>query len=150
VQRHVAEDVVEDVRLGEVVQLRFRADDHGRRKPTLSQAFEELPGRNEARHRDRVPPRPRSQSGVHIGEVGHLMRAQPDRLGAVEKHPAAGVAQGSHPPLVQDPPYLVILVRVVAPHLTDERRLLLDVVVVVIVSVRGGLGGRFHRRIRAG
>src|SRR6516225_1449408 len=55
-QRHMAADVVEDVRLLEIIKLVAAPDEAGRREPAAREMSEEYVIRDEARYRDDPPP----------------------------------------------------------------------------------------------
>ena len=70
----MAEDIVEDVGLGEVVELLARADLERRGEAPLLEASKELRGRNEPADADRGPSGARAKPGVHIREIRDTVR----------------------------------------------------------------------------
>ncbi len=114
------EDVVEDVGLGKVVDLRPGTDDDGGGEPPLRQQHKELVRGDEAVDRHGVPPGARLQPGVGLGEVGHPVRAEADGFRSLQEDAAAGAPQLPHPLLVQDAPHRMVLRGVRRPLLLDE------------------------------
>ncbi len=68
--RHVAEHIVEDVRLFQVIQLVGAADEAAGREAPVGQVIEEHLVGHQARHRDHAPAGERREPLVHLAEVG--------------------------------------------------------------------------------
>ena len=76
VHRHVAGDVVEDVRLGQVVELVAVADGDGGGKLAVAQAVEEQERRNVAADRLGLEAGERAQEPVDVFEPRNAIRAR--------------------------------------------------------------------------
>ncbi len=124
VERHVPEDVVEDVRLRQVVDRLLRPDHDGGRELAAREAREErlrgqVPGHGLAlpareRHQERVDRlRPLEERDV----VAHQL----DARRAVEVHAARVLGQELHLAVVQDAPGLLVLLGVARVVLPDVR-----------------------------
>jgi hypothetical protein len=111
-QRHVAEDVVKDVGLGQVVELLARPYGHRRRKSPQRQATEEILGRYEAGDGHGFPSCGWREPAIHFREIGDSLAFETDNVSALQKDPAAVLPQLAHPPLVKHAPDFVVLRRV--------------------------------------
>ena len=83
VHRHVAGDVVEDVRLGQVVELVGRPDGDGGREFAVAQAVEEQECRNVAADRLRLESGQRLQKPVDVLEARDAVRVEAQRVDAL-------------------------------------------------------------------
>jgi len=135
------EHIVDDVRLGQVVHRGLRAHRDRRRKLPLRKEREERLCRQIPGHPPARPIAHRLQTRVHIHELRHLMLVQTDDLRTLQKHPAPKVHQMLHTLLVQKPPHLVVLLRVLLPVLRDLHRIDID-------PVRRKLRRVVRRRLR--
>jgi len=81
-QRHVAEEIVEDIGLDDVVELLGLPEPHRDREAPVGEVREERIVGNEARHRDDPPARRPGEAAVHLLEVRDAApRVEPrDRL----------------------------------------------------------------------
>ena len=68
-QRHVAEEIVEDVGLDDVVELRGRAQPHGHREAAVGEVLEEHEVGQQPRHRHQPPVRRGAEARVHAVEA---------------------------------------------------------------------------------
>jgi len=126
VERHVAKNVVEDVRLGQVIQLAPLSDGDRRRKLPERQALKKALGRDVARHRNGFPASRRSEPAIHFGEIGNGFLLEADGIGAFQEYLAAVLPELVHAPLVQQAPHLVVVFRVRLPVLLDEDGRIVD------------------------
>src|SRR6266536_1644433 len=140
---NVAEDVVKDVRLREIVDLCSSPHSQSGRKSSSLEAAEELARRDESFDADRSPARARDEPAVYIRESGHMLRVEADVLQAAQEDFARRRFQRFHATLVKQTPDIVRLgaVRVVV---------LLDNSGQFIQVVRGCDGGVVHGSRRVG
>ena len=118
--RHMAENVVEQVGLLEIIELREAADEIAHRKHPLGQHREEDQVGHQPRHRHRAPPGPRFQLGVQLGQVGNPRLRQMEQIEPVEKRRDDALAQRRDLPFEQDIPHAVVLAGKVLPALRDD------------------------------
>ena len=111
-QRHVAEEIVEQVGLDQVVELGAGADPHRHRKAPMRQVIVEHRVGDQARHADDAPAGQLLQPRIDRREVGDAV-ADAERLEALHEL-IAGVDLGERRlPLDQQAPHGLVLVRVV-------------------------------------
>jgi hypothetical protein len=72
-QRHVAEEIVEQVGLDQVVELGTLAQPHRHRKPPVREMVVEHGVRDQAGHADHAPAGQRREPGVHRVEIGNAV-----------------------------------------------------------------------------
>ena len=112
-QRAVAEDLVEDVRLLQVVQLFRGADKGGDREALAGQQLEEGLEGNQRRHLGHAPAGAGAEDPVDLAELGDALMRQAQLFDAVEVLLAGAAFQHLHLPGDQGVPHLVLAVRVV-------------------------------------
>src|SRR5688500_16461687 len=105
----MAEHVVEDVRLGQVIELLALPDGDRRRKLSERQALKKSLRRYVSRYRHRLPASGGSEPAIHFGQVGYGLALESDRVRALEEDPAPVAAKLLHPPLVEQAPDVVII-----------------------------------------
>ena len=76
----VAEDLVKDIRLLQVVELITAPDKGGHRKLAVGQQGEEAIERDKRRHRRHRPAGRRLQDGVDLGQLGDALTGQPQSV----------------------------------------------------------------------
>src|SRR5690349_3678204 len=129
VERNVAKNVVEDVGLGQVIELLALPNGDRGGKFSERKALKERFRRDIAVNRYRFPSRRRSESPIDFGEVRNRFLLQANRIGALEENAAAVRPQLLHAALVKHPPNFVVLLRVGVPILLDENGAILYEVV---------------------
>ena len=116
----MAEDVVEDVGLLEIVELRAAADECPGRKLPVGQHLEKWPRWDEAGDGDHLPAGQTLERGVHALEIGDGFGADAERLQTVQILATYMAFKGLALALEQDPPGGVVLGAVALPGLVDD------------------------------
>src|SRR3954464_8280743 len=125
----MAKDIVENVGLGQIVELLAFSDGDSRREFPQRQTLKKSLGGYVPVNGDRFPTRWRREASVYLGQVRHRLLFQADGVSAPEENSAAVLSQLLHAALVQDPPHLVIVGGVGTPVLTDKNGGIVDEVV---------------------
>ncbi len=107
--RHMAEEVVEDVRLLQIVELVLAADEAGRGKATVGEMREEHRIGDEARHGDDMPARRALQPLVEAAEIGNRVGFDAERVQTIEKRLAGAARQNRFLAMEQRAPDRVLL-----------------------------------------
>ena len=118
-QRHVAEHIVENVGLFQIIQFMRLADELAGRETAVRQVFEEHVVRNQAWHGHHLPA---GTLGQHLGqllEIGDLVGTDGQVLHAANEFVAGAPRQQPALTLVQRLPDCVLLGGVVCPALVD-------------------------------
>ncbi len=129
----MAEHVVKDVRLLDVLDLLRLADPEAGGKAAVGEQLEEHEVRHEARHRHDLPARRGAKPLVHDPEVGDAGLADPEGVEPMEEGGEDAALKQGALPVGQRAPGGVIGVGVVGEPLVDEK---------VARVVAGGGGGR--------
>ena len=122
VHGHVAEDIVEDVRLRRVFERLAGAQRGGGGKAPRCDHFKESRAGQVARDRGCVPAGARRQQGVHLSQIGDDVLAQADVVKAVEVLLACMLFELGHAAAHQLGPHGVLVRGIPAPVLLDEIR----------------------------
>src|SRR5690606_5221866 len=117
--RDVAEHIVEDVRLLQVVQLIRLADELARDEAAVGQVVEDDLVRHQPRHADHGPAGQGLKLGVDNLEIGNAARVQVQSVQAAHEGLAGAARQDGHLPLVQGVPGLVFDLGIAGPVLRD-------------------------------
>jgi hypothetical protein len=121
-QRHVTEQVVEQVGLGDVVDLLGLADPPGHRKAPVRQMIEEGQLRQQAFDADQFPARRLAEHAIELIELRDRIRRHAEALLVVDEL-AAGTTNENLPlALEQRRPDVVIAARIAGPGLLDNGR----------------------------
>ncbi len=115
----MAEDVVEDVRLFQIVELVRPADEATGGKAPVGQVIEEHLVGHEAGHGDDRPAGQGVQLAVHLTEVRYALAVQVQRLQSVQELVARSPRQQRRLALVEGDPDLVLGRRIGGPVLID-------------------------------
>ena len=121
-QRHVAEQVVEQVRFGQVVHLLGRADPPRDREAPVREMVEEVELGQQALHADQLPTSGRAQHLVEVVELRDLVRAHVHGALRVEERLAGAADQDLLLALEQLRPDVVVDRRIAGPGLLDHGR----------------------------
>ena len=108
----MAEKIVEQVGLDQVVELGALADPHRHRKSPVREMIVEHRIGDKTRHANHLPPGQRLELGVHTIEVWNAL-ADAQRLEALHELDAGELPGQRRLPLDQQPPYSLILSRIV-------------------------------------
>ena len=117
--RHVAEDIVEDVRLLQVVELVGLADELAGRKAPVGQMVEEHLVGHQTRHRDDAPAGALLQIVAQAAEIGDVLGIDGEVAHALNELVAGSAGQQFALTLVQGFPDAVLFRRVAVPALVD-------------------------------
>jgi hypothetical protein len=115
----MAEDVMEDIRLLQIVELIGRADEGAGRKTPIRQMLEEHRVGHEARNGDHAPAGESQQPVRHALEVRDAGPAQVERLEPAEECVAGPLRKNLRLPVVKRQPDGVVFGRVAVPPLRD-------------------------------
>ena len=116
----MAEDIVKDIGLLEIVELLAAPDERPGGKLPVGQHLEEGPRWDEARHRDHLPTGQAPQSRIHSVEIRHPFGPDAERLEAGEILLAHMPLEGLLLALEQDAPDGVVLGGIAFPALVDD------------------------------
>ena len=119
VQRHVAKDVVEDIRLGDVIERARRADRDGGRKASPRERLEEQLRFQEALDGDSPPSGLRFETSVHLVEVRNAVALQSDHSDPFQERAGRVLLEMLHAAVVESLPDPVVIGRVARPILAD-------------------------------
>ncbi len=115
----MAEDVVEDVRLLEIVELLGPADEATGGEAPVGQVIKEHLIGHETRHRHNGPAGEGVELAVHLAEVGNAFAVQVQRPQAVEEGLAGAAGEQGGLSLVERDPDLMLFGRIARPVLVD-------------------------------
>jgi hypothetical protein len=118
-QWHVAEDVVEDVRLWDVIERSRWTDGHRRREAASRERLEEQLGLQESLHRDSPPAGLRFKACIHLIEVRDAIGLQSDDFDPLEEGAGCVLLKVLHAAVVKRLPDAMVFLRVSRPILTD-------------------------------
>ncbi len=121
-QRHVAEQVVEKIGFGQVVELLGLADPPGDREPPVGQVFEEGQFRQQALDADQLPAGGLAQQRVELVELRDAVGRHAHGALLAQEFVAGAADQDLLLALEQGRPDLVVHRRVVRPGLLDHGR----------------------------
>ena len=119
-QRHVAEHIVEDVRLLQVVELRARADELASGETAVGEVVEEHLVRHEARHGHDLEARARLQLDIDLGEVRNAAAVEVQRLQPAQHGGVSAVLQDVDLASIQEIPHGMFVSRIALPVLVDD------------------------------
>src|SRR5436305_12880061 len=117
----MAVDIVEDIRLLQIVELIAAADETSRWEAAARQEVEEYRIRHEPRHRDDAPPGRAVEDAAQFAEIGDALGGDFEAVQPVEVRGAGAADQQSLLPLEQQPPDRVLLSAVIGPVLLDDK-----------------------------
>ena len=117
----MAADVVEDVRLLQVIELVAPPDEAGRRKAAAREMGEEHIVGNQAGHRDDPPAGRAVEDVAQSAEIRDPVRRNPEPAEPVEILAAGAADQQPLLALEQQPPDRVLFLAVILPILLDRK-----------------------------
>lgn len=115
----MSEDIVEDVRLRDVIKRIRRADRHSGREATQRQRPEEVLRLEKSAHGHRAPSSARFETLVHLLEIWNAIARQPDHFDPVQERIGSTSTEMLHAAVKQRLPDAVVFVRVSRPILAD-------------------------------
>ncbi len=118
--RHMAVDVVEDVRLLQVVELVAMPDETGRGEAPAGEKRKKHVVGNQPRHRDDAPPGHPVEDVAEAAEIGNPACGNPKALQPIEIFPTGAARQQALLALEQQAPDRVLVLAVIPPVLLDE------------------------------
>ena len=119
-QRHMAEQIVEEVGLLDVIDLVGATDPPCHRETAVGQVVEEIQFRQQAFDADQGPAGGGFEHRVDVGELRDAVRGHPHRVLRGEEFVAGAADQDLALALVQLPPHVVVAGAVVVPRLLDD------------------------------
>ena len=126
-QRHMPEDIVEDIGLLDVIELLTRADEVAGGKPTVGEVVEEHLIGDQHRHRHHGPAGERTELFIESTELGDAAASEVEPLQPLHERAAGTPREQRHLPRIEIVPDAVFGGGVVAlgglqPVLTEPRR----------------------------
>ena len=118
-QRHVAEHVVEDVGLGNVIERSRRTDRHRSREAAPGERLEEQLRLQESFDGHRPPAGLGFETGVHLVEVRDAVALQSDHFDPLEEGAGCVLLKVLHAAVVERLPDAMVFLRVARPILAD-------------------------------
>ena len=114
------EDVVKNVGLLQIIELRAATDERPGREFPVGQQLEERPRRDETGDCDNLPAGQTPEPGIHPLEIGHAFGADAERFQPVQIFAADMPFKGLALPLEQHPPDGMVLDAIALPGLVDD------------------------------
>jgi hypothetical protein len=119
VQRHVPENVVEDVRFGDVIERIARADRYGGREATPRERLEEQLRLEKALYRHGTPAGLGFETRIHLVEVRDAVALEADHFDPFKECSRRVLFEVLHAAVVERLPNAVVIGRVARPILAD-------------------------------
>jgi hypothetical protein len=123
VQRHVSEDIMEDVWLRNVVERVSRADRHRSREAALGERLEEELRLEESAHGNCAPTSLALEAGVHFIQIGDVFAGESDDFDPMQERARGVLLEMRDAAVIQRLPNLMIFRRVSIPILADVESL---------------------------